>query len=488
MPLHPDRVSAQPLSFWKAARPYAAAALACVVLLGATVALEWQARDAALARLESEGAHLATAALQQSLEAIRQAELVMDLLPREPVPAETGAVLTPATLRDALRARARAQPALHGIAVYGAEGPLSAGSGAPGEPVSARGLDFFETQRDASADMLRVGAPFRAPRLGGAWVLPVSRRLQAPDGGFAGVATVTLRLDALTGQLNRLRLPSGAVLELLNPEAMLLARRPHVEDAVGASLHSAFAGKVPFARAGGVFTAPSPVDGVERLYSFVRDARYPVVALVGLPAEPVLAVWRAEAMQHGAIAVALVLLVAGAGWRNARLEREQWRLARTLQRSLEKREALEHALDEHVAMDLSDLDGTVLRVNQRFCALSQYAPAELIGQNLRTLDAGAHSAGFHQAMRHTLRSGGVWKGELRYRAKDGSLHWLDTTMLPFPGDAGEPQRYLALRTDVTARKQLEAELLQARQAQAASRRSDPWPADADTTAEDAPRD
>ncbi|GEC90652.1 bifunctional diguanylate cyclase/phosphodiesterase [Brevibacillus brevis] len=119
---------------------------------------------------------------------------------------------------------------------------------------------------------------------------------------------------------------------------------------------------------------------------------------------------------------------------------------------------VKYALDQSTILAITDHKGIILRANEQFCRISKYERSELIGKDHRILNSGYHPKGFFKEMWSCIRSGQVWRGEIRNRAKDGSYYWVDTTIVPFKNQAGEIYQYLSIRSDITARKQMEDEL------------------------------
>jgi PAS domain S-box-containing protein len=117
-----------------------------------------------------------------------------------------------------------------------------------------------------------------------------------------------------------------------------------------------------------------------------------------------------------------------------------------------------NAVNASSLVSMTDKDGIIVKANQRFCELSGYSEAELLGQTHRIINSGYHDKSFWQEHWQTITAGKIWRGEVKNRAKNGSEYWVSSVIMPIFNADGEITHYLSIRHDITAHKRAEQQL------------------------------
>ena len=273
------------------------------LVLGAAVLLD--ARRDAWRQAESASSNLVLAlerdiartlaaydlSLQGAADAIRQPDI--------------GSV-SPELRQIAIFDRAATADYLGSLLVLDADGNIVADStSAPPHPLNLADRDYFTVQRDRVDAGLYVSHPFRSRLRGGDASIAISRRLSRPDGGFAGIVVGTLRLAYFDALFARLDVGMGGSITLMSQAGTIIARHPSTDGASGKDVSdSETARRFLLARAG-QFTAPSAMDGVERLFSYQGIGDLPLVINVAVSVDDIYRAWRRKAVIIGAMLCAL---------------------------------------------------------------------------------------------------------------------------------------------------------------------------------------
>ena len=122
---------------------------------------------------------------------------------------------------------------------------------------------------------------------------------------------------------------------------------------------------------------------------------------------------------------------------------------------LKELEDHKHAVDEHSIVVKTDLSGTTTYVNTKYIQTSGYLKEELIGHNQSVVKSGVHEDSFWQEMYEILDGEKTWHGEICNRSKNGSLFWLETTIVPFLDEEGASKSFIAISTDISNIKESE---------------------------------
>jgi PAS domain S-box-containing protein len=128
--------------------------------------------------------------------------------------------------------------------------------------------------------------------------------------------------------------------------------------------------------------------------------------------------------------------------------------------TLEELKDFKIALNEATIFAVTDQNNTLSYVNDHFCKIYKYSREELIGKNHGEIfKSGFHTEEYLDNIWESIQQGKVWKGEICNKAKDGTLYWVDTTIIPYLNFDGKAYKHISIQYDITEKKKTEEMLL-----------------------------
>jgi diguanylate cyclase (GGDEF)-like protein len=223
--------------------------------------------------------------------------------------------LSPALRQAVLFDRATAAAYLGGAYVLGIDGlPRASQNGDRNPVVPLSDRDYFVAQQRNPSLGLFVSHPYRSRWRGGNPSIGLTRRINAPDGSFAGVAMLAIRLEYFQHLLDRINTGTSGSVFIVLDDGTLLARKPFAESDIGTSIAKSPTFTIMAAHAEGSYIASSAVDGVRRMFTYARVHNTPLIAVVAPSLDDVLAEWRRRSLIAGGLTLALGAVFVVLSW------------------------------------------------------------------------------------------------------------------------------------------------------------------------------
>lgn len=432
--------------------------LICVAILGLSAWREWEARNADLRNAEIDVTNLAHSLIQHADDTFELVDTILVGLVHRLEIDGTGPD-TIAKLQAYLPTR-KSSDRLRGIFVYDATGQwLATTERLDFSKLNNSDRAYFQRHRESPEAGTLIGPPVKS-KAGGQWIITASRRINDSDGGFAGVALLTIDVSYFVKFYERFDIGPDGSASLLNNSGIMLARSPDETSAfVGRDLSNA-----PLFRewerrpAAAVYYFKSPLDGVQRLSYYQRSSRYPLMVLASKSQDDVLAPWRRAATIRTIFVLGLVVLIALIGFY---LVRQLWQRQRMAQ-ALVAKEAHFRLLAEQSSDMVSriGLDNRLLYVSPSCVRIIGWSPEELLGTSAV---AGIHPEDMER-VEHAiaaLKNGEAEEARFVYRQRhrDKSEIWAEAALhVTRASDSGAIDGVVAVVRDMTAQKDLQDKL------------------------------
>ena len=431
--------------------------LICVAILGLSAWREWEARNADLRNAEIDVANVAHSLVQHADDTFELVDTILvGLVHRLEIDGTGPDTIT--KLQAYLPTRKSSDRIR--IFIYDATGRwLATTERLDFSKLNNSDRAYFQRHRDSRDTGTLIGPPVKS-KAGGQWIITASRRINDSDGGFAGVALLTIDVSYFVKFYERFDIGPNGSASLLNNGGIMLARSNDESGAfVGRDLSNAPLFREWKSRpAAAVYYFKSPLDGVQRLSYYQRSSRYPLMVLASKSQDDVLAPWRRAATIRTIFVLGLVLLIALIGFF---LVRQLWQRQRMAQ-ALVAKEAHFRLLAEQSSDMVSriGLDNRLLYVSPSCVRIIGWSAEELLGTSAV---AGIHPEDMERVEQAitALKNGEAEEARFVYRQRhrDKSEIWAEAALhVTRASDSGEIDGVVAVVRDMTAQKDLQDKL------------------------------
>lgn len=433
-------------------------ALICMTILGLSTWREWETRNAELRNAEIDVTNLAHSLIQHADDTFELADTILVGLVHR-LELDGLGPDTIAKLQTYLPTR-KSSDRIRGIFVYDETGRwLATTEHVDFSRLNNSDREYFRQHRASPDKGTLIGRPVKS-RSGGQWIITASRRIDHPDGSFAGVALLTIDVAYFSKFYERFDFGANGSASLLNNAGIMLARSGDESEAfVGRDLSNA-----PLFRdwksrpAAAVYYFKSPLDGVQRLSYYQRSSNYPLMVLASKSQDDLLAPWRRAAAIRMIFVLGLVLLIAVIGFYLVRQLLHRQRMAQ----ALVAKEANFRLLAEQSSDMVTriGLDNRLLYVSPSCVRITGWSAEELLDTSAL---AGIHPDDMERVEQviAALKNGEAEEARFVYRQRHrnkGEI-WAEAALHVTPAaDSGEIDGVVAVMRDITEQKDLQDKL------------------------------
>jgi PAS domain S-box-containing protein len=421
----------------------------CLLLVGTDVWRTWQDRTRAISENRIETTNLATSLAQHAHDVVQAADAALFAI-RARAESDVELNIPLQRLHATMMARVANLSVVHGLFIFDAMGNRVVSS-VPSDAgvINYSDRTYFQYHRTHADRCIHVGDPVHS-KVDGSWIIPVSRRIDTPDGRFHGVAVATISIAFLQKFYDQFDVGRKGVITLESMNGIVIARRPYDGAEIGTDvsrgrIHRDFLKRLPT----GSFRSVSPIDGIDRLGSYRRIADYPLVIIVAHDFGEVLADWRLDTGRHLAVSVGAAVALAFLGSRFAR----QIKIGQEAENSY--RLLADNSSDAIVCASLS---GRKLYVSPSFSKLTGWSVEEALRMQWGDM---VHPDDRQASLDIKVQLLAEADVTIRYRyvCKDGSDLWVEARLQHIDGAEGPEVSYVANIRDITERKAAEDQIM-----------------------------